>query len=159
LYGRGGLSDLLRFDQPAVLILDGGGKGREYEVVLSALDDKMATFLIAGTRRQVPPSELGPLWSGNYILLWRPAPGLPTMLAEGSRGPAVSWLRQELERVTGASANGPALFDKDLTRRLKAFQLAEGIVPDGVAGPLTLVRLGLRIDDNLPRLKARGGGN
>jgi murein L,D-transpeptidase YcbB/YkuD len=44
------------------------------------------------------------------------------------------------------------LFDDELVGRVKAFQAAEGMEPDGVAGALTLMRLNLRLDPNLPRL-------
>jgi murein L,D-transpeptidase YcbB/YkuD len=53
------------------------------------------------------------------------------------------------------------LFDDELVGQLKAFQLAEGMEPDGVAGALTMIRLNLRLDQNLPRLNkiALGGLN
>ena len=157
LFGRGGLSDLLHLNQPAVLVIDGGGKGERYHAVLTALSAKSANFIVAGTPRSVSLAAIAPLWSGSYAILWH-APLGKNRLAEGSRGPAVLWLRHGLARLQGGDAEGPALFDHELVRGVKAFQLAEGIVPDGVAGALTLIRLNLRLDNSLPRLTSAAVG-
>jgi general secretion pathway protein A len=152
LYARGGVSDLLQANQPAMLLMDGAGKGGPSYAVLTALDGESATVIVAGARHRVALAQLAPLWSGKYALLWHAPPGFSSVLAGGSRGPAVSWLRQSLARVQGENADGPAVFDNNLVGRVKAFQLAEGMAPDGVAGALTLIRLNLRLDWNLPRL-------
>lgn len=152
LYARGGLSDLLRENQPAVLLMDGVAKDRPYYVVLTALDEESATVIVAGARHRVALAQIAPLWSGKYVLLWYAPPGFGNVLAGGSRSPAVSWLRQSLARAQGGNADGPAWFDDELVGRVKAFQLAEGMAPDGVAGAFTLIRLNLRLDQNLPRL-------
>jgi general secretion pathway protein A len=152
LYAQGGLSDLLRTNQPAMLLMDGAGKNRSYYAVLTALDDESATVIVAGATFRVALAQIAPLWSGKYVLLWYAPPGFSNVLSGGSRGPAVSWLRQSLARVHGGNADGTALFDDELVGRVKAFQLAEGMAPDGLAGALTLIRLNLRLDQNLPRL-------
>ncbi|MBI2960588.1 MAG: AAA family ATPase [Betaproteobacteria bacterium] len=152
LSSRGGLTDLINIDQPAMLLMDGGGKDLPYYVVLTSLAEKSATFMVAGAERHVALAEIAPLWSGKYTLLWYAPPGFSNVLAAGSRSAAVLWLRQSLARVQGGAADGPALFDRDLVQRVKTFQLAEGMVPDGIAGALTLIRLNMRLDERLPRL-------
>jgi general secretion pathway protein A len=117
--------------------------------------------IVAGDRHRVALAQMAPLWSGKYAVLWYAPPGVSNGLAGGSRGPAVSWLRQSLARVQGGNAEGPASFDDELVGRVKAFQHAEGMTPDGVAGALTLIRLNLRLDQDLPRLSKTvlGGSN
>jgi general secretion pathway protein A len=151
-YGRGGMADLRRINQPAVLKMDGGGKGKEYNVVLTGLNDRTATVMVAGATRSVSIAEFAQQWSGTHVQVWGAPPGYAEVLVAGSRGPAVKWLRQALARVQGGSADGPAVFDDDLVRRVKAFQFSEGMAPDGAAGALTLIRLNLKLDDKLPRL-------
>jgi general secretion pathway protein A len=158
LSGRGGLADLLRFNEPAVIALDGGA-APHYHALLTAVDARSATVIVGGEARRVALTDLTPAWSGSYVLLWRPPPGGSDALATGSRGQGVTWLRQRLADVDGDQAAGPASFDDDLVRRTKAFQLAEGIVPDGVAGALTLVRLDQRLDKHLPRLSPDPDGD
>ena len=151
-FGRGGMADLRRIDQPAVLKIDGGGKGREYHIVITGLSGNTATVLVAGATRSVSLTQFAQLWSGMHVHLWDVPPGYSEILESGSRGPAVLWLRQALARLQGGNADGPAVFDEDLTRRVKAFQFAEGMVADGAAGALTLMRVNLRLDQKLPRL-------
>jgi len=157
-YGRGGMADLRRINQPAVLKMDGGGKGKEYNVVLTGLNDRSATVMVAGATRNVSIAEFAQQWSGTHVQVWGAPPGYTEVMVAGSRGPAVQWLRQALARLQGGSADGPAVYDDDLVRRVKAFQFSEGMAPDGAAGALTLIRLNLRLDDKLPRLVAAAAG-
>jgi general secretion pathway protein A len=150
LAGRGGLADLLRFNQPALLSME-TGRAR-YHVVLAAIEGQAAVFSVAGETRRVPLAEIAPAWSGNYVLLWKAPPGIKDELSPGSHGPAVAWLRKSLAEIAGEQAHGPAAFDDELFRRVKAFQLSEGIVPDGVVGALTVARLNMRLDQEWPRL-------
>ena len=159
LYSRGGLTDLLYLNQPAVLLMDGGGKDQSYYAVLTSLGEESATFTMAGVERRVALPDISRHWSGKYVLLWQAPPGFSNTLAAGSRGPAVLWLRKSLAQVQGGSADGPALFDSGLTSRVKAFQLAEGMVPDGAAGALTIIRLNLRLDERMPRLAKSAVGD
>jgi general secretion pathway protein A len=156
LQGQGDLTDLRQFNQPAVLLID-DHQGRRFHAVLAALKEQSATVIVAGKAREVALDELTRLWSGAYVQLWNGPPGVASVLSVGARGPGVLWLRQALANVQGAKDDGPALFDDGLARRLKDFQSAEGIAPDGVAGAITVVRLKLRLDSTLPRLDAHTG--
>jgi len=152
LYARGGLSDLLRANQPAVLLLDGAGKERQFHAVLTGLDEQSATLIVAGAARRVALAQMAQLWTGKYALVWFAPPAFGNALAAGSRSPAVPWLRQRLARVQGGNAEGPAVFDDNLVEQVKAFQLAEGMAPDGAAGAVTLIRLNQRLNPELPQL-------
>ncbi|MBE0627092.1 MAG: AAA family ATPase [Burkholderiales bacterium] len=161
LSAYGGLSDLLWVNQPAVLLLDRAGKDRAYHVVLTGLDEASATLIVAGARRRVALSQIAQLWSGKYQLLWYAPPGFGNALTGGNRSPAATWLRQRLARVDGGATEGPAVFDDELVERVRSFQLAEGMAPDGAVGALTLIRLNQRVDQDLPRLgkMAQRGSN
>ncbi len=159
MYSRGGLSDLLHMDQPALLLMNGNHKDQRYHVVLTARGEDGAMFSVAGEPRRVALADIAPLWSGKYMLLWHSPPGFRNTLALGSKGPTVSWLRRSLARLQGGSAEGPASFGTELLARVKAFQLAQGMPPDGVAGALTLGRLSMLLDERMPRLtQAAAGG-
>ena len=152
--GRGGLADLRRFNQPAVLALDSGG-GR-FHAVLTGIDGDSGLFVLDGETRRVALADISTAWSGDYVLVWQVPPGVKDTLSPGSRGQAVVWLRRSLAAVAGddRDADGPARFDDELVKRVKAFQMAEGILPDGVVGALTIARLDMRLDKALPRLDA-----
>jgi len=150
--GRGGLADLRTFNQPAVLLLDGEGRERQYHALLTGLDDQTAELMVAGEKQRVRQSDLASLWSGSYVLVWQAPPGFRELLSPGQRGPAIRWLRHGLSSLDGKQDNGSEHFDQALFSQLKAFQQSEGILPDGVAGTQTLIRLNMRLHKDLPQL-------
>ena len=152
LAARGSFAELQRINQPALLVFDAPEAGVPFHAVLLALNNEAATLALGGSKHHVALSRIAPLWSGNYLVLWKPPPGYRGELAEGSRGEAVKWLRRSLAQARGGTEKGAALFDAELTRRVKEFQLAEGIEPDGIAGELTLTLLMARTIKDLPRL-------
>jgi general secretion pathway protein A len=127
----------------------------EFHATLTALDDKAASFTIGDQARTVALSALATQWSGHYTLLWRVPPVGYDRIRPGERGPAVTWLATQLARVQEKGAEVPqdAVFDDVLVRRLKQFQLAQGLIPDGTPGPQTLTRLAAAGDDTAPTLR------
>lgn len=155
--GHGGLKDLVQLNQPVLTRLL-SSDGKEYSATLTALDRENATLLIGGEAQKVPLMELANAWFGQYILIWNAPPGFDRQLILSDRGPAVTWLRHALESIDGIHDNGSDLFDESLMKRIRAFQLTDGIQPDGVVGPLTLIRLNSRIGSSGPRLISENRG-
>src|SRR5471032_29359 len=149
---RGGLDELRELNRPAVLLLR-DGQGREFHATLSALDDTSASFALGARTRTVAIGALALQWSGQYTLLWRVPPDAHENMRSGERGPAVAWLNRKLAEAQGRAAEPgkDTLFDQVLLRQLKQFQLAEGLVPDGVVGPRTLMRLAGMADKTAPK--------
>jgi general secretion pathway protein A len=152
LAGRGDLPALRRIDQPLLLQVRAGGQ--TYPVALEQLQGESAALSVGGEPRSVLLPELLAQWSGDYVLLWRPPPGYQGPLQPGSQGPAVAWLRQALATVLEqAPAPGAAdRYNPALAAQLRLFQAQAGLAADGVAGPLTLLRLNLALDPGLARL-------
>ncbi|HEX7810270.1 MAG TPA: AAA family ATPase [Burkholderiales bacterium] len=155
---RGGLDDLRRMNRPAVLLMRDEG-GRPFHAALTALDDKAATFAIGAETRSVAVGALATQWAGQYTLFWRMPPDAIDTIYRGVRGPAVQWLIMQLAQARGqvADVERAPLFDEDVERQLKQFQLAEGLVPDGVVGSQTLMRLAAVGDRTAPQLLPRPG--
>jgi len=155
---RGGLDELHRLNRPAALLMR-DGQGREFHAALIALDDKSAIFAIGAETRTVALGALGAQWSGQYTLLWRMPPDARENIRQGERGPAVQWLIRQLAQAQGGVA-GPGKdpqFDDVLQRQVKQFQLAQGLIPDGVVGPQTVMRLAGVGDRTAPKLLPRQG--
>jgi general secretion pathway protein A len=148
---RGGISDLLQLDQP-VLIRLSSPEGKELAATLIALDHQNATLILAGEEQRVPLSVLASAWFGQFVVIWNPPKNFNGEVLPNKRGPAVVWLRQAMQAVDGIADNGSDIFDADLARRVRAFQLTDGIQPDGVVGPLTVIRLNVRSGKGGPRL-------
>ena len=155
---RGGLDELRELNRPAVLLLR-DGQGREFHATLRALDDKTGTFALGAQTRTIAIGALAAQWSGQYTLLWRMPPNAHEKIRAGERGPAVAWLSRQLAQAQGRAAEPgkDPLFDQVLLRQVKQFQLAEGLTPDGVVGPRTLVRLAGVADQSAPKLSRKPG--
>ena len=113
-----------------------------------------ATLAVGGETRQIALSALAVQWSGNYTVLWRTPPQAHQSIQYGARGPAVAWLSQQLASGSGGAAQttGDPVFDDALVRRVREFQLAQGLIPDGIVGPQTLMRLSIVSDQSAPKL-------
>jgi general secretion pathway protein A len=157
LIDRGGIVDLRRMNKPVVLTLT-DEKGGRYYAVLTALRGETATFRIGNETRSVPLREIAGWWAGYYLLLWRQPSGYETSLKPGARGAMVNWLAKHLAVASGQSAPGTeaAVYDRRMAERVKQFQLAYGIVPDGIVGPRTIIGLTGLIRGEDPMLEDPG---
>ncbi len=63
------------------------------------------------------------------------------LLRQGSRGVYVMYLQQKLLSKLYPVGTADGIFGANTTRALKEFQQENGLVPDGIAGPLTWARL------------------
>jgi general secretion pathway protein A len=150
---RGGLDELRELNRPAVLLMH-DAQGREFYATLSALDRNSAGFVMGAQTRTVAISALAAQWSGQYTLLWRVPPEAHENIRGGERGPAVAWLNRQLAQAQGRAAESgkDPLFDQMVLRQVKQFQLDEGLIPDGVVGPRTLMRLAGVADTLAPKI-------
>ena len=154
---HGGLSDLFLLDQP-VLVRLASDDGKRYSATLTALDHQAATLMIAGEEQHVSLNDLAHSWFGQFIVLWNAPPDFNGPLSPEQHGPSVTWLRHAMESVDGIQNNGSDVFDAALAQRIRAFQLTEGIQPDGRVGPFTIIRLNVRNNKIEPRLVAEKRG-
>ena len=156
---RGGLDELRSANRPAVLLMR-DEQGQAFHALLTALEDKAATFAIGVETRKVALDALAAQWAGQYTLLWRVPPDARENIRWGERGPAVQWLIGQLAQAQGriAEPGRAPLFDEVLQRQVKQFQLAQGLVPDGLVGPETVMRLAAVGDRSAPELLPRQGG-
>jgi general secretion pathway protein A len=138
---HGGLGLIRQLGRPGVLALR-DGQDRPVFVVLSGLGRDSATLLVGATPLEVPLTLLTTAWRGDFTTLWRIPAGYTGSIAEGARGPLVDQIATRLAVQQGASAPRPSQpYDATLKARVYAFQLAQGLAPDGVAGPTTLMQL------------------
>jgi general secretion pathway protein A len=153
---RGGLDEIRQLNRPAVLLMRDGA-GQEFHALLSGLENNTANFVVGTETRSVALDAVAAQWSGNYTVLWRIPPGVHELIRPGERGPSVQWLGEELAQVQGgAAATGKdPVFDSDLVRKVKQFQLRHGLIPDGTVGAQTLMRLSSESDRSAPKLWQR----
>jgi len=156
---RAGLDELRQLNRPAALLMhDDQG---EFHASLIALDDKTATFVIGAEIRKVALGALAAQWTGQYTLFWRLPPDAREIIRKGERGPAVQWLINQLAQAQGqvADTSKAPVFDDVVERQVKQFQLAQGLIPDGMVGPQTVMRLAAVGDRTAPELLPRQGSH
>jgi general secretion pathway protein A len=140
----GGLAVVRQLGRPGWITLrrpEGGSSA----ALLLGLNDTHAT-LQAGTQPLVLPlATLAGLWTGDFSTLWRLPPGWADTPDGGSDPAARAWLEQGLLRA-GIAAGPP------LPERVRQFQRAQGLPPDGRAGPVTVMRLNRLAGVNEARL-------
>lgn len=153
LSGSASWSDVKQFDRPLLLNL------RKGDAVLPVLVVKMRgeqLLLDEGQgERWVAKKEIAEDWRGDFIMLWRPPKG-GALVGPGSSGNAVTWLRQRLSLADAEpvpTIAGVDHFEEELAQRLRRFQRAKGLTPDGIAGAWTMILLNnLMLPANTPTL-------
>lgn len=150
----GGVELLSRLDRPAVVTLT--AEGQPYQALLVHLGEQQAELVINGEPHRLPRALLQQQWGGSFTLLWRQPPGYRRPLWPGARGGDVAWLDRQLVRQQGDHRQHPVdkqHYDAELYMRVKRFQQQQGLEVDGVAGPMTLIRLNSLLDSDQPRLR------
>ncbi len=153
LNARGSLNILRQLDRPAMLKLYDKNR-QEFYATLITLKGETATFVVSGEIRKVPVNDIALLWFGDYTLLWQIPPGYQGDIQTGNQGPSVQCLDKQLSHIQGRTAQPREnlFFDDKLAGQVKKFQLAEGLVPDGIAGTKTIIHLNTAFGSGIPKL-------
>jgi general secretion pathway protein A len=129
----GGLPVVRRLDRPGIVTLR-AGSGRPVWALLVGLREDEVTLQAGAQRLRLTLPALAAVWRGEYATFWRAPAGWRDGVNAANDPALRSWLAQQLD-AAGVAAGPP------LAERVRVFQLAQGLPPDGVAGPLTLMLL------------------
>jgi general secretion pathway protein A len=130
---------------------------RPIYALLTGLTGRDATLRMGATTLSVSLVSLAGVWRGEFATFWRAPPGYAPRTADAPPRPLAQWLSTQLGTLEGAApvaarpASGVAL-----KSRVIAFQLAQGLKPDGLVGPTTLMQLNRAIGVDEPRLDTEG---
>jgi general secretion pathway protein A len=141
----GGLPAVRQLARPGVLTLR-GADGQARYAVLVGLSERQATLQSAGRSFVLGLPALAAVWRGEFATFWRTPPGWP----EDSQ--RTRWVERQLPAAASASASASASAAQPVRERIHNFQVAEGLPPDGLAGPMTLMRLNRAAGIEEPRL-------
>lgn len=136
------LKNLIRLNRPAVLTLK-APNGKPLHAVLTGHDGERITLEAGGRRVQATATKVAAVWSGDYVMLWRPPAAYRRMLKEGDQGSDVAWFKNRLAQLDGGPGEvmAEATFDEDLKVRVMEFQRSHPLLVDGLVGPRTLIYL------------------
>jgi general secretion pathway protein A len=130
---------------------------RAFFVTLTKIQKQTATFIVGTETKLVDVKDLALKWRGDYIILWRIPPEYKGFLQHGTKGPQIQWLDERLAIVQGKQklATKDSVFDDELVKRVKEFQLSKGLVPDGIVGPQTIIHLNVASENGDPVLSGK----
>ena len=136
-----GLPLIRQLDRPGlVTLLDDNGK--PVHALLVAIDGRSATLRMNGQNIVVALVALAHLWQGDFATYWQAPEGYQRPIGPGDAGPLVDQLALQLATVRGEPAPaGAQRVGNAMKTRVQAFQLAQGLKPDGLAGPTTFMQL------------------
>ncbi|MGN6387945.1 MAG: AAA family ATPase [Burkholderiaceae bacterium] len=151
--GGEGLAGIRQLDRPVILTLH-DDQGMNYYALLMGLSGDSALLRLGDVTENVSLNALARRWRGEFATLWRAPAGYRRPLRKGDRGAAVDWLAAQVG-ATGDAAKPPAgrAYDDALAARVREFQLAHGLRPDGIAGPQTFMQLASAAGPAEPRLR------
>jgi len=155
VYRTGTWNNLREHNRPAVIELQ-DSSGNKHHVMVSALTSDTVSLVMGGPPQEFPVHEVGRLWFGKYLLLWRPSLPAQEILRLGDRGEAIVWLRDALARYRGEplATDTSDFFDGELQAQLIQFQDRHRLATDGVAGQYTLAALQGYLTGKSPTLVA-----
>lgn len=153
LYEHGDLSSLIHLNRPAVVKLH-DDQGREFYAALTALQGQNAAIIIGTEIKMVDLKEVEQRWSGNYTILWRMPPDYKVPVLPGQKGKVVQWLDKQMSLMQDRPTRlkKKLVFDSTLIREVQKFQLAKGLIPNGIVGPHTIIHLNTEVGSDEPLL-------
>lgn len=150
------LETLKHMNRPVILRLY-NDDGTPFHAVMARLEQDKALFIAEGKEYELPLALVTPRWFGDYLLLWQRPPLKRTILKPGETGDSVKWLAKTLQELGLYVATGhESRMEGSLLGAFKRFQLSNGLTPDGVLGPMSLIHLGTALNQPGPRLSPPG---
>ena len=137
--------------RPGIVSLRDANRKPAY-ALLTGLSERDATLRLGETTKTVPLATLARLWRGDFATYWRAPPAYQNQAVGAAPGPVADWLATQLSALEGGPPGDKQISDVALKAKINAFQRAQGLEPDGLAGPVTLMQLNRAIGVDEPRL-------
>ena len=138
---NGGWEELRELNRPALLALHDDKRGAYWGLLL-ALNETQARLRIDGHDQVLALKDLKPHFDGEFTTLWAAPRRFRDELLDGDRGVDVDWIGAQMARIDHlAKPRENAMFDQEMSRRVRQFQIAQKIKADGLVGPKTYMRL------------------
>ena len=151
---NGGWNEVQQLNRPVVLEL-WDSEPNPYFGTLLQQDGERYQLTLGDSEQWVTRSDLRDNWFGSYVVLWQTPPGYQGSIRQGDQHPTVTWLGEKLSLLNiQPQANVQNdFFDDRLREAVLNFQRQEGLLADGVVGPLTWIRLYDRLALPAPALQ------
>ena len=141
LHRLGNINSLKTHNRPAVLTLvDKDGSNRY--LTITHIEDDVATVVLGNHQYQLPLSDIDRHWYGKFTILWHRPEHYSKVVSPGDRGDIINWLQQQFNQLGMTDDDRiTSTYDETLLQTVKRFQQDQGLVSDGIVGPLTIIHL------------------
>ncbi len=134
------------YNRPAVLTLATPAKMQVY-AALAGIEGDKARLVSANGYRDLGLAELGELWTGQFLFVWKPPAAYQGPLGLWDSGAMVVWLARQFANLDNEDATlADDVYNRALEQRVKLFQQTVGLEADGIVGVNTLLRLNEALD-------------
>lgn len=151
----GGLAVIGQLERPVILMLH-DDRDQAIYAVLRGLKGQTATLQVDAHLYALPLTVLSTMWRGDFATFWRTPPTFRSKILPGNTGPTVDWLATQLARINHVPVpptTGKLVFDAAMQSQVYAFQMSQGLKPDGVVGATTFMQINRAIGIDEPRLQ------
>ena len=158
--GKGNLDALRQMNKPVLLrLID--AQGKDYYLTLTSLHGDNVTYAMDNETKSGDINEIIRRWPGDYEVLWRLPQEYKDTLKPGGGGPFVTWLDSQLASLEGKKTRSRLknIYDEEMVKKVKTFQTAVGLKPDGIVGLTTIAQLIIKIGSDGPMLDDKKGVN
>lgn len=147
------LDEIRRLDRPAVLTLRDDSDTVHY-TLLTKLTNTRATLRVGGVTQTVSTRALARIYKGDLVMLWRAPYTYREFIDLGHRGKEADWIAAQLAKMDGTKGSADSqVFDMEVVRRVREFQLGQGMKADGVVGKKNSMHLNRVAGMTEPRLQ------
>ncbi len=151
--GNSSLALIRQLGRPGIVTLRGADDKPGY-ALLTGLTGQSAILRMQGVAYAVSLESLAKTWRGEFATYWKAPAGYRDKLVEGNTGPVVDWLAARMAKLQNEPAPPEKqTFNAALKAKVYAFQFAQELKPDGVAGPETFMLLNRATGVDEPRLQ------
>jgi general secretion pathway protein A len=135
-------AELVEINRPAIIVLSAAEKTPRY-IVLVGINQENARVINAQQQSvNLALAKMSYAWTGEIFYLWQKPENVNLPLTLGNNSETVAWVAQQfalLDKQETPLADN--VFTIALQERIKLFQRAQGLQPDGIIGQRTLMKI------------------
>ena len=154
LHKKGNLNSLKQHNRPAVLSMI-NNMGEKRYVTITNIDGDIASVSSGDRQYTIRLRDLDDHWYGQYTLLWLKPGSYSSTLSPGDSGSLVRWLDKNISNITGLQEERVSnTYDELLVAKVISFQSQQGLIADGIVGPVTIIHINTQAKTDVPSLIA-----